>query len=277
MKQYKKYIKNGILTVFLVIFVYLFLFGRLFPFSPIIIGFEKKEFNKAIIYYHKTDNISEFLSIDTIIEGVERFHKLKFKKKVKIFLTKSDKEYKRYTGTTARFVTQPLKGRIFISNRAKTDYRNKKIHIYTYLKHELSHSILYQNMSFIRSLNYPSWFMEGIAMYSAQQVGTDGYYGYEQTIEKMREGYFVEPNDWGTIISKKGESVNNCKLENKYWFIYTEFALIINHLVVQFGEDKLIVFLKESLNTKDFYRLFKITFGQSLENYLKNIKKTADN
>lgn len=274
MKQHKKKIRSGILIVLLVFLAYSFLFGRLFPFSPIIIGFEKKDFNKTIIYYHKTDNINEFFPIDTIIEGVERFHRLTFKRKVKIFLAESDKEYRRYTGTSARFVTQPLKGRIFISNRAKTEYRNKEIQFYTYLKHELSHSILYQNISFIRSLGYPTWFMEGIAMYSAKQVGSDGYYSYKQTKEKIKEGYFVEPNDWGTIITSKGKSVVNCKLENKYWFIYSEFALIINNLINQYGEDKFIDFLKDSLNTKDFYQLFKITFGQSFENYLKNIKNT---
>ena len=272
MKQYKKDIRKGVLLAFLVFLVYLFLFGRLFPFSPIIIGFEKKEFNNGIVYYHKTDNINEFLSIDSIIEGVERFHKLTFNKKVKIILTESDKEYKRYTGTTARFVTQPLEGRIFISNRAKIEYRNKEIQFNTYLRHELSHSILYQNMSFRRSLSYPTWFMEGVAMYSANQVGTDGYYDYEQTKKKIEEGYFVEPNDWGTIISKKGESVKNCNLKNKYWFIYSEFALIIQDLINQFGEDQLINFLTVSLNEKSFYKLFNNTFGQSFDDYIKNYR-----
>jgi len=272
MKQHKKYIRNGMLTAFFLLLVYLFLFGRLFPFSPIIIGFEKKEFDKAIIYYHQTDNLNEFLSFNDVIEGVERFHRMKFKKKVKIFLTESDKEYKRYTGTTARFVTQPIEGRIFISNRAKTEYRNEKIQFYTYLEHELSHSILYQNMSFIRSLSYPTWFMEGFAMYSAKQVGTDGYYSYQQTKEKISEGYFVKPEDWGTIISKKGESVINCKLENKYWFIYSEFALIINDLVIQFGEDQVIDFLEKSLHETDFYKLFNTTFGQSFNDYINDFK-----
>jgi hypothetical protein len=268
MRRYKKKIRNSILIILLIFFVYSLLFGRLFPFSPLIVGFEKKEYKNALVFYHKTDSINEFSSIDSIIEEVERFHSLRFKKKVR---------YKRYTGTTARFVTQPLDGRIFISNHAKIEYRNNKIQFYTYLKHELSHAILYQNMSLIRSLSYPKWFMEGIAMYSARQVGTDGYYNYEQTKEKIKEGYFVEPGDWGTIISSPGESVINCKLDNKYWFIYSEFALIINELIIQYGEDKLIDFIKDSLTNKDFYQLFKITFGQSFENYLDNIKTAANN
>ncbi|MCX6238730.1 MAG: hypothetical protein NTY07_14395 [Bacteroidia bacterium] len=276
MKHRKKNIRNGILIVLIVFFVYLFLFGRLFPFSPLIIGFEKKEYRNAIIYYHKTDSVHEFSSIDTIIETVEKFHRLKFKKKVQIFLTASDKEYKRFTGTTARFVTQPLEGRIFVSYRAKTEYRNKKIQFDTYIKHELSHSVLYQNMSLIRSLSYPAWFMEGIAMYSAKQVGTDGYYSYDQTKEKIGEGYFVEPNDWGTIISSKGESVINCKLENKYWFIYSEFALIVNDLIIQGGEDKFIDFLKGTLNKKDFDLLFKNTYERSFEVYISDVKNAAN-
>ncbi len=186
----------------------------------------------------------------------------------------SDTKYKNYTGTRARYVTQPLYGRIFISNRAKNDYRNKKIHFYTYLKHELSHSILYQNMSLLRSLTYPAWIMEGLAMYSANQVGTDGYYTYEQTEEKIHEGYFVEPDDWGTILSAKGESVINCKLENKYWFIYSEFALIIRNLIDQYGQDHSIEFIKGTLTNKDFNQVFIISFKISFEEFLRGIKNT---
>lgn len=275
MVQNKRNIRNSILLILLVLIIYLFLFGRLFPFSPIIIGFKKIEYKNAIVYYHYPDSVNEFSSVESIIEGVERFHGLRFKKKVKIFLTNSDKEYKRFTGTTARCITQPLGGRIFISNRAKNEYRNEKIQFYTYLKHELSHSILYQNMSFIRELSYPTWFMEGIAMYSANQVGTDGYYSYEQTREKIKEGYFVEPSDWGTIVSSKGESVRNCNLENKYWFIYSEFALIINELIIQNGEDKLIDFMNKTLTNKDFYQLFSNSFGKSFENHLYNVKRLS--
>lgn len=62
-------------------------------------------------------------------------------------------------------------------------------------------------------------------MYSAKQVGTDGYYSFEQTKEKIKAGYFVEPDDWVAIITSKGKSVVNCKLENKYWFTYQLYQL----------------------------------------------------
>jgi len=272
MNPSKKHIRRGIGIVFLILLAYLFLFGRFLPFSPLIIGFEKKESDKAIVYYHKTDSADEFASIDKIIEEVEKFHGLKLKKKVKIFLTASEREHKRYSGTTARFVTHPPEGRIFISNRAKNEYRNKEIRFDTYIKHELSHTLLYQNMSLIHSLSYPAWFMEGMAMYSAGQVGTDGYYSYDQTNETIADGIFAEPDDWGTIITGKGETVKNCPLENKYWFIYSEFALLVNKLAVQYGEDKVMDFLRNSLTEKDFYMLFNRTFQQSFEAYVETVR-----
>ncbi len=272
MKLSIKNIRKGIGIVFLFTLAYLFLFGRFLPFSPLIPGFEKQESDKAIVYYHKTDAANEFAAIDKIIEEVEKFHGLKLKKKVKIFLTASEREHKHYSGTTARFVTHPPEGRIFISNRAKNEYRNRQIRFDTYIKHELSHTLLYQNMSLIRSLSYPAWFMEGMAMYSARQVGTDGYYSYEQTKETIANGIFVVPADWGTIISGKGETVRNCPHENKYWFIYSEFALLVNNMAVKYGEDKLMDFLKSSLTEKDFYELFERTFRQSFEAYLDTVK-----
>jgi len=272
MGQYKQVISIAIILVLLVLSIYLFLFGPLFPFSPLIIGFKEKEYNKARIYYQQGDSTDEFCIVDSMIHDIENFHHLTFKNKVEIFLTNSDNKYKHITGTMARFITKPLYGRIFISDHAKIEYRNKKIHFETYLKHELSHAILYQNMSLTRSLSYPAWFLEGMAMVAANQAGTDGYYTYEQTKEKIREGYFVEPDDWGTIISIKGKSVLYCKIENKYWFIYSEYALIIHNLIIQYGQEKLIEFLKESLTNHDFYHLFSTLFGQNFDIYLNSIK-----
>lgn len=70
--------------------MYCFIWGPLFGFSPIINGFEQKEFDKATIYYRGDFDISKFSKIDNIIEEIEYFHELKFKKKVKIVIFSTD-------------------------------------------------------------------------------------------------------------------------------------------------------------------------------------------
>ena len=126
---------------------------------------------------------------------MEDFHQLKFKKRVKIFVFNSDKEYTRHSGMKTRFVTFPLYGRIFVSSKAKKESEEGKIHLDVYLKHELSHSLLYQNMSLYRSCYYPGWLLEGIAVYSANQMGIDGYFTEKETFDKIRKGYFLNPDD----------------------------------------------------------------------------------
>ncbi|MBN1950294.1 MAG: hypothetical protein JW801_03770 [Bacteroidales bacterium] len=242
--------------------------GRLQPFSPHITGFEKKELNKAVIYYREGDSISEFTDIDSLICQVEESHHLQFQRKVAFFVMNSEKKYRHYTGTRARFVAQPLYGRIYISPRAKEEYRADLIRFDTYIKHELSHSLFFQNVPFIRLLNYPGWFLEGLAVYTAAQAGTDGYYSYESVEDTIRAGYFAEPRDWGTITRREGETVRQCPLKGKYHFIYSEYAWIIHGLVLDFGEDKFVRFLHDSLKTKDFYALFRSTYGIDFDEYI---------
>lgn len=82
----KKKLIIGTVLLIIAVIIYSFLWGGLFPFSPIIIGFEQKECNKVIIYYRTDTDISKFIIIDSLINEVEDFHQLKFKKKVKIFI-----------------------------------------------------------------------------------------------------------------------------------------------------------------------------------------------
>lgn len=263
-----------LLTAVLIIFgilVYQLLYGRLFPLSPFVTGFNKQEYQRAIIYYQSAD-ISRFGSIDSLVQAMEQSHQLTFGRKVEIFICDTDRQYHSYTGANARFITMPIYGRIFVSARAADDYQNLRIYLDTYLKHELSHSLLYQNMSLFHSLQYPGWFMEGLATYSAGQMGVDGYLTPRETAAKIREGYFVEPKDWGTLLSSKGKSVKECPLENKYQFIYSEFGLIIQDLIQSCGEEKFSEFLKKSLQNKNFYELFQESYGKDFDSYIKNFK-----
>lgn len=257
------------------IIFYLFLYGRLFPFSPIIVGFEKHEFEKATIYFHDNEDISDFKVIDSLIYKTEQFHQLTFKRKVKIFICNSDSEIKRLSGFSARFNTQLIYGRIFISGKANEERKERKIHLDTYLKHELSHSLLFQNMSLILALNYPGWFTEGTAVYSANQMGVDGYFSKEETLNKIKEGFFVEPKDWGTIlsISSKGKTVKECSIENKYKFIYSEYGLIVESLIQVYGKDKFDMFLEKSLSENDFYDLFERIYNEEFTEYVSKFKK----
>ncbi|MBL7136475.1 MAG: hypothetical protein ISS81_07785 [Candidatus Marinimicrobia bacterium] len=266
----KKKIIIGTVSLLIAIIIYSFLWGRLFPFSPIIIGFEQKEFNKAVIYYRKSNNVSKCITIDSLMNEVEDFHQLKFKKKAKIFVFNSDKEYTRRTGHKTRFVAFPLYGRIFVSAKAKKESEEGKIHMDVYLKHELSHSLLFQNMSLYHSCHFPGWLLEGIAVYNADQRGVDGYLTKEETLDKIRKGYFLNPDEWGTLSRKKG--AKNFPLPNKYWFIYSEFACLVEDLIQNYGKEKFLQYMTELLEEKDDKKVFQRIFGIEFNEYVDYFK-----
>lgn len=252
---------------------YQLLWGFLFPLSPIIIGFEQKEFDRATIYYRKGIDISKYTVVDSLIKEVENFHQIGFKKKVKIFIFDSDKEFAKRTGTNTRFVTTPPYGRIFVSGKAKREIQESNIHMDVYLKHELSHSLLYQNMSMYRSQYYPGWLLEGVAMYSSNQMGADGYFTKEETFSKIRDGYFLNPDDWSTTLLKpQSKNVKNFPLTNKYWFIYSEFGCLVDDLIKNYGKEKFLQYMTDLLKEKDDKKVFKRIFGIQYNEYVNDFK-----
>ena len=266
------------IATLLIMAIYSFALGSLSPISPIIIGFDRKIFDRATVYHHKDIDISKFNIIDNLIKETENFHQLKFKEKVDIIICNSDNEFARRTlGSKARLITSPLYGRIFISSKAKAEMDKAKINFLVYLKHELSHSLLFQNMSLYRSQYFPGWLLEGIAVYSANQMGVDGYYTKEETFAKIKAGYFLNPEDWSTTILKpQSSNVNKFPLSNKYYFIYSEFGCLVDDLTTRYGREKFQQFLTALLKDGDVKQIFQHIYGIKFSNYLDDFKKKSE-
>ena len=96
------------------IVAYLFLFGKLFAFSPVIIGFDKHESKNAIFYTQGDSRYNDFEIIDTLIPSVESFHELNFIRKPRIFIFQDSLKYIHHSLSKARFCAFSS-GRLFIS------------------------------------------------------------------------------------------------------------------------------------------------------------------
>lgn len=251
---------------------YSLLWGRLAPISPVVVGFERRVSPKAIVHFHRGSPVPEADTVDGLIERVEAWHKLRFRSKPQIVICRSDGEYGRFTGHAARFKVFPVFGRLYVSARAVRDAVAGRIHLDVYLAHELSHSLLYQNMSAWRALSYPGWLMEGIAVRSSGQMGIDGYYTKDATYEAIQKGFFVPPDDWGTILRRQRRSIGDLPLENKMWFIYSEFGCLVDRLIEIDGEERFLRFLKETLSSGDYRRPFEQTFGIPFDEFLGSFK-----
>lgn len=260
----------GLLVTIFSVLTYELLWGKLFSFSPIIIGFTKYELPHSSIYVQNGGDVSSLTRIDTLIPIVEDFHELKFSYKPKIFIFRDSISFIRHSLSKARFCVYP-NGRLFISPWALQEDKENKISLEIYLRHELSHSLIDQNVGLINAFRYPQWLMEGIAVYSSNQMGTSFYPSKEETYRYIYQGNFLQPLDFKT----KNEDNIKLNVEYRITFMYSEFACIVDFLIETYGKEKLLIFMKklliESDNDKVFKEVYNIEFSQVIQNFRKQV------
>ena len=248
------------------------LWGKLFPYSPIIIGFEEHELNNTIIYVQDGAEFSEFTRLDTLTESVELFHELKFTNKPKIFIFKDDGSYYQRSISKARFCAFSS-GALIVSPWAIKEDKRGIISLELYIKHELSHILIYNYTGFLGEFKYPSWLLEGLAMYSVNQMGTSFYPNIEDTYRAISAGNFMPPEYYKT---NKEDEVN-INVEYKIAFIYSEFGCIVDYLVKTYGKEKFIKYIKalleENDNESQFKKVYSRDFNEVISEFREYVKK----
>ncbi len=250
--------------------IYSFLYGKLFPYSPIIIGFSRYELTNTVIYIQKgTDyiDITDIKSVDALIPVVEDFHGLKFIRKPRLFIFKDSNSFFNRSISRARFCAF-YNGDLVLSPKALTEAESGKISLEIYLRHELSHSLLHQHSGIIRASQYPAWLLEGIAVYSSNQMGTSWYPSKDETYNYIRSGNFMPPEYFKT--SKEEQIKLNVKYRNT--FMYSEFACIVDYLAEKYGRDKLILYMKKLTTNTNHDKVFKEVYGIEFRECIQNFK-----
>ena len=248
------------------IILWLFLFGKLFPYTPIMMGFEKNELDNIIVYSQKGSAIEGITGADTLITGVEEFHNLKFKAKPELFIFRDSISYIRHSPSKARFCTFP-NSKIFITPWALSEGLGGKISLEIYLKHELSHSLIFQHAGFLGALRYPDWLLEGLAVYSSKQMGTSSYPDKKRTYSLIALGNFMPPNAYKT----KKEDKIVLEVSDRMNFIYSEFACIVDYLINKYGMNKFLSYIKkltgDQNNDKIFKEVYEVEFYSFLDEF----------
>jgi hypothetical protein len=269
----KKKIQLTLLTLLIIAagaLLYLFLWGKLFTYSPIFIGFSKHELPRTVIYVQNGANFNDYNKLDSFIPMVEDFHQLKFLKKPKIFIFLDKESYLHRTISKARFNAYP-NGSLVISPWALKEAEEGKISLEIYLRHELSHTLLYQNMGTLAAyIYYPQWLMEGIAVYSTNQMGTSWYPSKEMTYGFIKQGNFMPPNYFKT---NKEDSVK-LNVPYRIAFIYSEFGCIVDYLITTGGKEKFLIYMKTLSHNKNHNKVFRDIYGIDFEKLLMTFKES---
>lgn len=273
----KKLIKRIIFIIIVIILIlisYSFLYGKLFPYSPLITGFTKYEQPNTVFYVQNGTEFSDFKKIDTLIPAVENFHQLKFISKPEIFIFRDSINFIRRSTSKARFCVF-YNGSLVISPWALKESSEGKISLEIYLRHELSHTLIYQHTGIIGAFRYPKWLLEGIAMYSSNQMGTSFYPAKNETYELIRKGYFMPPEYYGT----KDEDKVKLDIENSIAFVYSEFACIVDYLIQSYGTDKFLSYMKQLIDSPGsdevFKQIYNTDFSQFLSSFKLNVMKDS--
>ncbi|MFC1622714.1 peptidase MA family metallohydrolase [Patescibacteria group bacterium] len=266
----KKYI---ILSLLLIFVLYLF-WGPLFPWNPLKIGYQKIQSEKCDLYIKDISSKDEIVyEIDKIIEEEEAWHDLKYKKKIKIIILDENSNMKRYLpwlkgGGYA--VSMGFMNLVYIGS----DIRKSKYGLEPYIKHELSHLLLHQNMSQNKDafeMKKQGWLKEGIATH----FGGPSFYQIEEFVSVCEEkgldfSSLNEVDIWDVPVQDK-------KIRYSYYQYFIQF------LVKEYGLDKMQIYLKKYLNNPiDYKNIFIEVYDENLNsildkfnNYIKNKKNTT--
>lgn len=266
-----KILLNLIILLIILIFLFCLLFWKLFPLSPFAVGFKRYELKNTVIFIENNNSIENFYDVDNYISSIELFHDLKFRKKPQIYIFTDKNSFLRKNITKARFYAYP-NNKLVVSPWAINESKQGIISLELYIKHELSHLLLYQNINIQTVFNYPQWLLEGIAVYSVDQMGTSIYPTKKKTLDIIKNGTYFPPYLWKT--SKEDPIKLNIK--DPIAFKYSEFACIVEFLVEKYGKDKFLIYIKRLLTNNNHNKIFKDIYGIDFNDFLNDFIKMTE-
>lgn len=267
---------------------YGFCFGPLFPWSPLKPGFESSTFGRAIAWYPKgSEPLPEFAALESLMKETEKSHKLRFRKGIRVILCANGNQYKRFSMIGGHASAGPTGTVIYInpSIRSTTyppplDSKNgddekaaknqgARRDIASFLRHELSHAILYQNTSLFKALKIKNWVEEGLAVYTGNP---DHYYrGAEFRTLAFDRGYFFN------LLNDKSEPPSISK-EIKFYFVYGAYGEFMAYLIQNHGMDTVLDFIHAYIYAPSEEEcLFRLFFGCEPEIMLERFARDQKN
>ncbi len=258
----------GALLALLAVPTYLLLCGRWFPYCPFTPGFTTRELGTVVVCVQSGAEFDRYEEVAAVSPVVETRHGMCFTGKPRLLVFGDDECYRRLSPSRARFCAF-YNGTVVMSPRAVRDTEEGTISLTTYLRHEFSHVLIFQQMGVLGSMRYPKWLLEGIATYTADQRGTGAYPSRDSTYRLVREGNFMPPTVYQT---KAGDDLEP-NVENPLPFIYSEFACLVEYLIDSRGEARFWEYVRALMGDSDQDRAFCGVYGTDLEAVVEEFRE----
>jgi hypothetical protein len=270
------------------VMIYVFCYGPLFPYSPFHPGFNALTFDKYRIIYPLDYAIAPaYLGLDSLLSAAEDFHRLQYKKPITIVISATALQHKRFsmsgghantiqTGTviyvnpSINNALYPPEIRLRKSDLFFTQTKgNIKRDLRSFLKHELSHALLYQNTTLAKARRVKSWLEEGLAVY----FGNPHHYYHGEELRKLAIG-----RDYFFDLFDDQKDAYFVPPEIKYYFKYGIYGAFMEYLIDTNGISTVIDFTHEYIVAPQEERgLFQSHFRTTMDSALLDFRKSLEN
>lgn len=258
----------GIAALVIFLLLMAFPFGPLLPWSPIKPGYRSVSFARADVYFNRDEKLPvDYSQVDQMIDDAESFHHLKFKKRVKVVACKNWGDCQR---SWFWMNVKPLGGItlatgdvVYITPKLK----ERNFSIAEFLRHELSHAVISQNISIRNSLKLTDqgWFSEGLAVSFGDQKA---YLSQEEFIAKTKS------TDLAKYIDPAQMDRNAADWSAR--FAYPAQRYFLEYLKRKYGEDRFQAFTVKYIHAPDDYqKQFTEVFGQTLADAIRQFEQVV--
>ena len=266
------------------VLLYALLFGPLFAFSPLKSGFNELRLGRCKVSYPSGATPDPAYSqLDNLMAQTEAFHRLTFKKNVRVIVCASNSQYRRFSLASGNACTIQTGTVIYIrpsiseaSYPPHIAYENGALKLLPpanpakrdlagFLKHELSHAILYQNTTPWKAMKIKRWLEEGLAVY----FGNSNHYYAGEELRSLA----IDDAFWFNLTDEDAGS-KEIPGEIRYFFTYGAYGEFVKYLVETHGREPVLDFVHDYIrDPQNEEALFKSQFGIGLNDALEEFRK----
>lgn len=235
-----------------------FLVGPLFPWSPVTPGYTRFFLHRADIYYPTGTTLEEpYRQIDSMIAEAETFHRLKMPDRITVIVPRTWTDFHLQApwqrGNAVGAMTMVTGTVIWITPKVA----EKHFDTSEFLRHELSHAILDQNMTLwhAHKISGQPWLYEGLAVDFGRQTA---YLTRDEFIARAR----TEP---------LGPAFNGDNSDIR--FNYVAWRYFLDYIIRTRGRDRFQDYLLAVMQDPDRARsLFPENFHTSFDDAVREFE-----
>ncbi|MGA3187220.1 MAG: hypothetical protein ABSF22_08915 [Bryobacteraceae bacterium] len=236
--------------------------GPLFPWSPVKPGYTHFTLHRADIYYPTGTTLEEpYQQLDSFIDEAEKFHRLKMPDRITVIAPRRWADFHFQTpwqgGNAIAALTLQTGTVIWITPKIA----EKHFDTAEFLRHELSHAILDQNMTLWRGrkMNSQPWLFEGLAVDFGRQKA---YLSDDEFLLRAR-------------TESVGPAFDGRSTDMRY--NYVAWRYFIEHLIKTRGRDQFQEYLLHVMQDPDqALAVFPAAFGISFVDALREFQNQVD-